>query len=313
VANADAPTEPGEGRDRSTFEGIYPAALTMFDRRGALDPAVTARHLERLIAAGAHGVVVGGTSGEFIAMEADERRRLLDVAVEAVAGRVPVVAGTGLFSTAATIELTRHAEAARADAALVILPYYQRPMLAEVRRHFAEVAAATRLPVLAYNNPGNSAAPALSPRDLAGLYRAGAVVGTKSTFPTVHEIHELRAAAGPGFAAFYGSFMAPLEGLAAGADGWISGILNVVTADAVELWNAIRRSDLPAARVAWQRILPIKLLWTEQRLGAVSDLSIYRAMLDLRGEGGGWSRPPTLPLDRGQRRRLERLLAEAGP
>jgi 4-hydroxy-tetrahydrodipicolinate synthase len=136
------------------------------------------------------------------------------------------------------------------------------------------------------------------------------IAGVKSTFPTVNEIHELRAAADAGFRAFYGSFMAPLEGLAGGADGWISGILNVVTPEAKQLAAAIERSDLAAARAAWTKILPIKLLYTERRLGPCSDLSIYRAILDARGDHGGWSRPPTLPLTPSQRRKLEALMAD---
>ena len=299
-----------EREHRPAWRGIYPAALTMFDRRGRLDETATAKHLERLVAAGADGLVVGGTSGEFIALEPEERRRVIKVAVETVAGRVAVIAGTGFFATAQTVELTRQAEALGADGAIVILPYYQRPSHDEVIRHFEVVGAASGLPLLAYNNPANSAAPALSPADLGRLHRAGVIAGVKSTFPTVNEIHELRAAADAGFRAFYGSFMAPLEGLAGGADGWISGILNVVTPEAKQLAAAIERSDLAAARAAWTKILPIKLLYTERRLGPCSDLSIYRAILDARGDHGGWSRPPTLPLTPSQRRKLEALMAD---
>src|SRR4051812_18992415 len=101
--------------DRLTWSGIYPAALTMFDTHGHLDEDATAAHLDRLIRDGAHGVVVGGTSGEFIALTDSERRRLVAVAVAAVAGRVPVIAGTGWFATAETIALTRAAADAGAD------------------------------------------------------------------------------------------------------------------------------------------------------------------------------------------------------
>jgi 4-hydroxy-tetrahydrodipicolinate synthase len=291
-----------------TWSGVFPAALTMFDRRGRLDLTGTRQHLERLIAEGADGLVVGGTSGEFIALDARERRRLTEVAVDAAAGRVPVIAGTGAWSTSATIGLTRHARAAGADGAIVILPYYQRPFVHEVLVHFEAVARAVDLPLMAYNTPTNSAAPALSAADLAWLHAHGAATAVKSTFPTVHQVHEARAVLPVSFRVFYGSFVAPLEGLAGGAHGWISGILNVVTPDARALVAAIAASDLPAAREAWARILPIKRLYTESLLGPVSDLVTYRAILDLRGAHGGHSRAPLIGLTADQRARLERHL-----
>jgi 4-hydroxy-tetrahydrodipicolinate synthase len=163
-----------------------------------------------------------------------------------------------------------------------------------------------------YNNPSNSAAPALDARRVRELYEAGLARAVKSTFPTVHEVHELRAETDEGFRVFYGSFMAPLEALAGGAHGWISGILNVATRDAVALREAVGASDLERARLAWRRIVPIKWLWTRQPLGPLSDLAIYRAILRLRGFEPGRSRAPVRDLDADQLARLERMLDEAG-
>jgi 4-hydroxy-tetrahydrodipicolinate synthase len=294
--------------DSLPWRGIFPAALTMFDRQGGLDEEATAAHLDRLITAGAHGVVVGGTSGEFIGLTEHERVRLVEVAVGAVAGKVPVIAGTGWFSTRETISLTRAAADAGADGSIVILPYYQKPTVAEIMEHFRAVGRASPIPVMVYNNPANSSAPPLEAAQLRELYSDGYVHAVKSTFPTVHQVHEVRAATDDGFRVFYGSFMAPLEGMAGGAHGWISGILNVVTADAVTLWNAMQASDLAAARAAWARILPIKELYTRQPLGPASDLAIYRAMLRLRGQVAGYCRAPLLDLAPEQVDRLRPLL-----
>jgi 4-hydroxy-tetrahydrodipicolinate synthase len=294
------------------WAGIYPAALTMFDARGRLDEEATAEHLDRLVRDGAHGIVAAGTSGEFVALDDAERRRLIAVAVRAVAGRVPVIAGTGTASTPGTIALTREAADLGADGAIVILPYYQRPTLAEVVEHLRAVGAASPLPVMVYNNPANSGAPPLDASDLAALHRDGLAAGVKSTFPTVHQVHEARALTDERFRVFYGSFMAPLEGMAGGAHGWISGILNVVTRDAVELWEAVGASDLERAGRAWARILPIKLLWTRQQLGATGDLVIYRAILRLRGQVAGFSRRPLLELTPEQVGRLEGILGPLG-
>jgi 4-hydroxy-tetrahydrodipicolinate synthase len=301
-------------RGAGSWAGIMPAVLTMFDADGALDEPATAEHIDWLVSEGVHGLVVGGTSGEFIALSPAERVRLVALAVRAARGRVPVVAGTGAFATRETIELTRAAAEQGADAAIVILPYFQKPTRAEVMRHFETVGAASPIPVVAYNNPANSGAPELRAADLASLYANGAIAAVKSTFPSVHQVHEARAAVpDQGFGVLYGSFMAPLEALAGGADGWISGILNVVPSDALTLFGAVLRADLAAARCAWARILPIRRLYSEQLLGPVSDLAIYRAILELRGLRGGHCRPPLLDLSPPQRERLAELLSECEP
>src|SRR3954470_17118611 len=123
--------------DRLT--GIFPASLTMFRADGSLDEAATAAHVGRLIEQGAHRIVVGGTSGEFVTMTVAERLAIIRAAVDAAGGRVPVVAGTGSPGTTETIELTSAAADAGASAALVILPFYLLPNRAEVLGHFRAV------------------------------------------------------------------------------------------------------------------------------------------------------------------------------
>ena len=291
------------------WNGIFPAALTIFDDAGRIDEDATATHLDRLITEGAHGLVVAGTSGEFILLDDAERRRVIELAVQTSGGRVPVIAGTGYASTDATIAMTEHAAKSGADAAIVILPYYLRPTEQEVLQHFIDVGRASPIPIIVYNNPANSAAPELSVPQLHDLYEQGLIAGVKSTFPTVHQIHELKAEIDAPFRAFYGSFVAPMEAMAGGADGWISGILNVVTPHAVSMWHAIQRGDLVGARRIWRDILPIKQLYSRRVVGSVSDLALYRAILNLRGAVGGSSRRPIQDLDAAQ---LDQLRAYLG-
>lgn len=293
----------------STWGGIMPASLTMFDADGALDLEASAAHIAGLVDRGANGVVVAGTSGEFIAMSQAEKLDLFRAAVDAVSGRVPVIAGTGSFSTRETIELTARASEVGVDGAIVILPYYQRPHRAEVLEHFAALGREAEIPVMLYNNPTNTGTEPLDARDIGELARAGAVHAVKSTFPTVHQVHEAREEVPADFRVFYGSFMAPLEGMAGGAHGWISGILNVALEDALELWSAMQVGDRDAAHEAWRRILPYKYLYTRSPLGSISDLSLYRSILRLRGEHGGHCRKPLLPLTDEQVGRLGELLA----
>jgi 4-hydroxy-tetrahydrodipicolinate synthase len=235
---------------------------------------------------------------------------VIELGVEAAAGRVPVIAGTGYFATSRTVALTRFAAEAGADGAIVILPYYQRPSVAEIVTHFRNVGRDGGLPVMVYNNPTNANAPALEVEQLADLHADGSVAAIKSTFPTVHQVHELRAHIPPTFRVFYGSFMAPLEGLAGGAHGWISGILNVATPAARRLVDAVASSDLDGARAVWAEILPIKELYTSGAFAGASDLAIYRAILDARGAWGGSSRAPLQSLSSAQRTVLETSLAQ---
>ena len=292
--------------------GIWPAVLTMFDADGGIDEAATARHVEYLLRSGAHGLIAAGTSGEFIAMENDERLRVIRVIIEAAAGRVPVYAGTGHYSTRHTIALTQQAERLGASGAIVILPYFQKPPKTSVMAHYRRVRAETGLPIMLYNNPANSACVELTSRDVAVLAAEGVIQSVKSTFESVVPVHDLLNLCGDRLRVFYGSFQSPMEALLGGAHGWISGFLNFLTADCVALFDACHRGDVIEARRLWSRLLPFKQLFTHQVLGPVNDLDIYRAGLEMLGEHGGHSRLPFEPLTVEQRGILRNLLQQQG-
>ena len=107
--------------------GIFPATLTMFDQNGDVDEQATWRHADWLIRQGVHGLVAAGTSGEFIALTMEEHQRVLEIVLDTAKNRVPVIASTGFYSTGQTVEMTKWAQKAGATAALVILPYFQKP------------------------------------------------------------------------------------------------------------------------------------------------------------------------------------------
>ncbi len=294
------------------FRGIFPAALTMFDRENELDEDATALHWDWLIRQGVDGLVIAGTSGEFIALENHERIRLFRLARDVAAGRVPLILGTGHYSTRLTIELSAEAQNCGADAVIVILPYYQKPPKAAVIRHFRDVRAAVDVPLMLYNNPANSACVDFTPREVAQLVEDDVVHMVKSTYETVVPIHDLAYLVGPRMSIFYGSFLAAFEALAAGAHGWISGILNVVPVTARELYHAVVvDNDARRGLQIWNRILPLVHLYTHGQVGPVSDLAIYRSILNFWGLKGGYSRNPFYPLSEEDERRLFELLKQA--
>lgn len=296
------------------FRGIFPAALTMFDRDNNFDEEATARHWDWLIThQGADGLVITGTSGEFIALTYEERVRAFQLAQSVVQKRVPVIFGSGHYSTKLTIQLSEEAQKCGADGLIVILPYYQKPSKPAVIEHYRRVRKATSVPIMLYNNPHNSACVDLNPREIAQLVDEDVLHMVKSTYGTVEPIHDLNYLVGDRMAIFYGSFLAAFEGFCAGAHGWISGILNVVTKAAKAMRHAIViENDAKKGFQIWKKILPIVHLWTYQQVGPVSDLAIYRSMLNFWGLKGGYCRDPFFPLDAKQESKLREFLEKSG-
>ncbi len=296
------------------FRGIFPAALTMFDKDNNLDEDATSRHWDWLIThQHADGLVIAGTSGEFIAMDFEERVRVFRLVKSVVRGRVPVIFGSGHYSTKLTIKLSEEAEKCGADGLIVILPYYQRPSKAAVIEHYRLIRRATHVPMMLYNNPHNSACVDFSPVEVAQLVEEDVFHMVKSTYGTVEPIHDLKYLVGDRMAIFYGSFLAGFEGLCAGANGWISGVLNVATLAAKQLYKAVViDNDARRGFEIWKKILPLVHLYTHQQIGPVSDLAIYRSILNVWQLQGGYCRNPFFPLDDQQEEKLRRILDRTG-
>src|SRR5689334_7144631 len=139
------------------FHGVLPALITPFtDDGSAIDTGALAANVERLIDGGVGGLVPGGSTGEFTTLTHVERRTLVEATVEAAAGRVPVVAGTGALTTHETVELSVHAERAGAAAVMVIPPFYDALSWRELLAHYTAVADAVAIPIMYYNLPSAS-------------------------------------------------------------------------------------------------------------------------------------------------------------
>ena len=139
------------------FHGVLPALITPFTEDGAdVDADALAAIVDRLVGAGVGGLVPGGSTGEFTTLSDAERREVTEVTVEAAAGRVPVVAGTGALSTHETVELSVHAERAGATAVMVVPPFYEALSWRELLAHYTAVAEAISIPIMYYNLPSAS-------------------------------------------------------------------------------------------------------------------------------------------------------------
>ncbi|MFC9560526.1 dihydrodipicolinate synthase family protein [Agromyces sp. NPDC056965] len=233
------------------FRGVIPPVLTPLDESGAFDEAAFERLVERLIAAGVHGLFVLGSSGEVAFLSDDERARVLEASVRVAAGRVPVIAGVNEMTPARVIGQVRLAEAAGVDAIVATAPYYARPSAAEVEAHFRAVAAATSLPVFAYDVPVR----VHSKLDHAMLVRLGVegvLAGVKDSSGDDVAFRRLvmaNRAAGSPLVLFTGHEVVVDGALLAGADGVVPGLGNVDPVRYVQLFDAAGAADWARVRV----------------------------------------------------------------
>ncbi|PYM66187.1 MAG: hypothetical protein DMD79_03285 [Candidatus Rokuibacteriota bacterium] len=292
------------------WSGPMPAVVTPFDAAGRVDEAAFTANVERLLAAGATGIVAGGCTGEFWALSVAERAALYGLAVRAVGGRGTVLVGTGAVTQQDVIELTRRAQAAGSDGALVMPPYFVKLTDDEIFAHFEAVSAAVDLPVCLYNIPGN-AVNALSPALTARLAALDAVVAIKessgdwntfyATYLTVHD--RLRVFCGPS-----SLFGAPAVLL--GADGLIDCFPNVWAPGGLDLYHAARDGRLKEADELQALGRNLTDLFTSE------GRTLYpatKAAMDLLGyPGGGGPRPPLRPLAGAPLAGLRRGLIQLG-
>jgi 4-hydroxy-tetrahydrodipicolinate synthase len=287
------------------FEGVFTATVTPF-RDGALDERALAKLVELQIAAGVDGIVPCGSTGEAATLSHAEHRRVVEIVVAEARGRVAVLAGTGSNNTREAVELTRHAKEAGADGALLISPYYNRPMPEGIVEHFRTVAAETAFPLIVYNIPGRTASNIL-PQTMVRLAEIEQVVGVKESCGDFHQIAELLHVCPSDFTVLSGDDWATLPLLALGGAGVISTTANVAPADMVELVRAFRAGDLTRARAIYNRLLPLMdALFCETNPIAV------KAALSLRGLMLDEIRLPLTQLSAPNRERLQVVMKEFG-
>jgi len=287
------------------FEGILTALVTPF-RDGAVDDAALAALVERQLSAGIDGLVPCGSTGESATLSHAEHRHVVEVVVEAAAGRVSVVAGTGSNSTQEAIELTEHARDAGADGALLLSPYYNKPTQEGIYRHYAAVAEATGFPLMVYNIPGRTASN-IAPETLARLAELEHVVGVKEACGDIDQIAHVIALCPDDFCVVSGDDALLLPLLALGGDGCISTTSNVVPESIGALLAAWREGDAGRALEIHRELMPLfDVLFCETNPIPV------KAALALMGCVGEEIRLPLTPLSEANRERLQLVLKETG-
>ena len=285
------------------FPGIIPAVTTPFDATGAVDVAALEANLGALLDAGVHGFVATGTMGEAGSMSADERRLVVETAVRAAAGRVPVVVGVSSGTPSASIGFAADAAAAGADAIMLLPPLGYRADPRETVAFYRAVADASALPIMAYNNPEASGTDL--PVELIARLAAevDAVVAIKECSGDARRIAALKSAA-PDLEVLVGGDDWALEGFCAGATGWVTGVGDCAPAECVELYEACRAGELDRARAIYARLLPLARLDMTPKL-----VQYFKGAQDRLGFTGGPVRAPRLELDAADTAILEAAVA----
>jgi len=286
------------------FPGIIPAVTTPFDATtGAVDPDAFERNLAALLDAGVHGFVATGTMGEAASLSPEERRLVIETAVRAAAGRVPVIAGVSSGTPATSIGYAADAAAAGADAIMLLPPLGYRADPRETVAFYRAVAGASALPIMAYNNPEASGTDL--PVELIARLAAevDAIVAIKECSGDARRIAALKSAA-PDLEVLVGGDDWALEGFCAGATGWVTGVGDCAPAECVELYDACRAGELDRARAVYARLLPLARLDMTPKL-----VQYFKGAQDRLGFTGGPVRPPRLALDAADTAILEAAVA----
>lgn len=242
--------------EMNRIRGSLVAIVTPMSDDGALDLDTLRRLIDWHIAEGSDGIVIVGTTGESPTVSYDEHCLLIRTTVEQVAGRVPVIAGTGANSTAEAIELTACAKAAGAQAGLSVVPYYNKPTQEGLYQHFRKIAEAVDLPLILYNVPGRTVTD-LSNDTTLRLADVPGIVGIKDATGSMERAADLLRRAPEGFALYTGDDASALPFMLLGGHGVISVTANVAPKMMHELCAAAFAGNLARARELNNALLPL--------------------------------------------------------
>jgi len=287
------------------FRGSITALITPF-KNGEIDAKAFQRLVEWQIDQGTHGLVPVGTTGESPTLSHEEHKRVIDLCIQAAAGRVPVIAGTGSNCTSEAVALTRHAKEAGADGVLVVTPYYNKPTQEGLYLHFKAINDAANIPIVIYNIPGRSIVD-MSVETMARLCRLSNIIGVKDATANMARVSQQRAALGTGFIQLSGEDATALGFMAHGGNGCISVTANIAPALCSEFQLACLGANFKRALELQDQLMPLHdALFVESNPGPVK----YAA--EKLGLCSGQTRLPLAPLAASSKAKVDAALAKVG-
>jgi 1-pyrroline-4-hydroxy-2-carboxylate deaminase len=273
------------------WQGVFPAVTTPMREDLSLDLDFLPRHLEAMLAAGCRGFVLLGSLGESATLSFEEKGQVLETGKRALGGRAPLVAGIAALSTAEAVATARLAEAKGCDGLMVLPAYVYRTDPRETEAHYSAVFGATRLPCMLYNNPVAYGTDVL-PEDLAALAKKHPnLVAVKESSEDVRRVSAIRALLGERLALFVGVDDLIVEGIAAGAVGWVAGLVNALPVESVRLFDLASEGRMDEARRLYDWFLPLLRLDVVPKF-----VQLIKLVQQETGTGSERVRPPRLPL-----------------
>jgi dihydrodipicolinate synthase/N-acetylneuraminate lyase len=287
------------------WRGVFPAATTEFHRDETLDIPATLAHLDRMIAAGVHGLILLGTVGENCSLEYAEKLDVLRASVEHVAARVPVLTGVAECTTARACKFADDARRIGVDGLMVLPAMVYKSDPRETIAHFRAVARSTDLPIMVYNNPVSYHVD-ITPEMFADLADEPLFVAIKESSENVRRITDLTNTCGNRYVLFCGVDDLVLESLLLGAVGWVSGLVNAFPAENRLLWDLATSGRWEEALKVYRWYTPLLHLDTHVKLVQYIKLAAQECRM-----GCETVRAPRLPLEGDERQRILSIIRSA--
>ncbi len=288
------------------FGAVLTAMVTPFLEDHSLDLDGAQRLALHLLDHGTESIVVAGSTGESPTLTHREKLELFRAVIEAVRGRGMVVCGTGTYSTAETIELSREAEQAGADGLLLVTPYYNKPPQRGLYEHFSRVAAAVSLPIIAYNIPGRTGT-RIEHETLLKMAEVSNIVAVKDSTGDFQAISRLISEAPPDFEVYSGDDWATFGYMSLGAVGVVSVASHLVGPRIRQMTGLVASGDIAAARKIHKELTPLF-----NTLFITTNPIPVKTALDIVGLPAGPPRLPLVPATPEERLRIEKALVDAG-
>ncbi len=277
------------------WKGVFPAVTTLFKPDQSIDFAATAGHIERLLRAGVHGLVVLGTVGENASLEAEEKREVLKLAVDAAKGRVPVLAGTAEYTAALACAYAVDAKKIGIGGLMVLPPMVYKSDRRETLAHFRTIARASDLPIMVYNNPPAYGVD-ITPEMFADLASEPTIAAIKESSDDPRRLTDIVNAAGDRYTLFCGVDDLILESLMLGCAGWVSGLVNAFPEESVRLYDLAVAGRYKEALPLYRWFMPLLHLDIGHKL--VQQIKLAQHMAGL---GSELVRAPRLMLEGAER------------
>lgn len=285
------------------FEGIVPPTVTVFDSEGEIDKEKNERFLLHLIDEGVHGLFVSGSTGEASLMSPKQRKEIIDIGVAVAKGKVPLYAGTGHNSTRITIEVSKYAEKAGANAIIVHTPHYPKPIQESLYQHYKAVAEAVSIPVWAYTWPDQYGVD-MEPKTVARLAEDGYIQGIKDSHLDIDHTAEIIRLTKGDFIVFGGEDTLIFPLLCLGGHGSISVLANIIPAEVAAIFDTFREGKSEEARE--KQLSIFTLAWT------LSRRELLKEGIKMLGFDVGKALMPTSEVSPAEKEKIKQELRKLG-